>query len=276
MAAKDLNVTSQLAMELLFSKHQLLSRIQQEFESSGMVRQLEANNIPVNFGLGLLTQMVLHKRTTVAILVGILKHHFKGEQNEPQACADAILHAAKMDLVDWDPTTEMIVIKYDISQDVQQDLDQFQYPLPMIEAPRTITNNRSTGYQSIKGSIILKNNHTDEDVCLDHINRVNAIPLAINPTTVAFVQNQWKNHNKLKDDETYEKFQKRKRAFAKYDATSRDVLAALLTHSKNFWLTHKYDKRGRTYCQGYHVTYQGNDWNKACVEFADKEVLNAV
>jgi DNA-directed RNA polymerase len=41
-----------------------------------------------------------------------------------------------------------------------------------------------------------------------------------------------------------------------------------------FWLTHKYDKRGRTYCQGYHVSYQGNDYNKACIEFADGEPLN--
>jgi len=36
-------------------------------------------------------------------------------------------------------------------------------------------------------------------------------------------------------------------------------------------LTHKYDKRGRCYSQGYHVNPQGNDWNKAVIEFAEKE-----
>ena len=41
-----------------------------------------------------------------------------------------------------------------------------------------------------------------------------------------------------------------------------------------FYLTHAYDKRGRTYAQGYHVSYQGNDWNKACVQFGRAEALS--
>ncbi len=48
----------------------------------------------------------------------------------------------------------------------------------------------------------------------------------------------------------------------------------LMMHSNVFHMTHKYDKRGRTYSQGYHVNYQGNPWNKACIEFADKEVVD--
>jgi DNA-directed RNA polymerase len=38
-------------------------------------------------------------------------------------------------------------------------------------------------------------------------------------------------------------------------------------------MTHKYDKRGRTYSQGYHIQPQGSDWNKAVIEFADKEIV---
>jgi DNA-directed RNA polymerase len=40
-----------------------------------------------------------------------------------------------------------------------------------------------------------------------------------------------------------------------------------------FYLTHRYDKRGRTYAQGYHVNTQGNCWNKAVIELADEEVV---
>jgi DNA-directed RNA polymerase len=40
-----------------------------------------------------------------------------------------------------------------------------------------------------------------------------------------------------------------------------------------FYLTHRYDKRGRCYAQGYHVNPQGNDWNKAVIELAEKEVV---
>jgi DNA-directed RNA polymerase len=66
----------------------------------------------------------------------------------------------------------------------------------------------------------------------------------------------------------------RRKAFEKYDQSSKDVMHALMGIRDRFWLTHKYDRRGRTYCVGYHINYQGTSWNKAVVEFANKEELN--
>ena len=198
------------------------------------------------------------------------------EENPAQACADMILIAAEKDFVDWDEMTQTIVMTYDITQDVKTRMAMLQYPLPMIEEPVPVRNNLQTGYQTISGSIILKDNHHAEDVCLDHINRMNRIPLSLNTDVVSFVQHQWKNLDKPKNGETKEDFRRRVKAFEKYDKSSRGVIKALLAQGDRFWLTHKYDKRGRTYSQGYHVNYQGADWNKACVEFADKEVLNDV
>jgi DNA-directed RNA polymerase len=51
------------------------------------------------------------------------------------------------------------------------------------------------------------------------------------------------------------------------------VIGILEGFSNEFYLTHRYDKRGRVYCQGYHVTYQGTPWNKAVLELADKEII---
>lgn len=65
------------------------------------------------------------------------------------------------------------------------------------------------------------------------------------------------------------------KAFEKYDRTAKDVLDHVRIHGNEFYLTHRYDTRGRTYSQGYHVNPQGNDWNKAIVEFAKEEVTNA-
>jgi len=96
----------------------------------------------------------------------------------------------------------------------------------------------------------------------------------MNPHTVRMVQNQWANLDKPKEGESYEEFKKRQRAFEKFDKTSRDVLDGLFTLGNEFYLTHKYDKRGRTYCQGYHVNIQGNDWNKSVIEFGEKEYVN--
>ena len=100
--------------------------------------------------------------------------------------------------------------------------------------------------------------------------------MSLNADVVAFVQNQWKNLDKPKPSEAFEDYRKRVKAFAKYDKSSREVIDALFTAGDRFWLTHKYDKRGRTYCQGYHVSYQAADWNKACIQFADAEPLNAI
>ncbi len=99
----------------------------------------------------------------------------------------------------------------------------------------------------------------------------NKVPFTINMGTALMVRNQWRNLDKPKEGETKQDFEKRKRAFEKYDRTAKDVMALLMQHSDRFWMTHRYDKRGRVYCQGYHVNYQGTPWNKAVVEFANKE-----
>jgi len=265
----------QITMELRYSKYQLNKCIREEFLSAGFFNKFKSQNIDLDFGLNFLTQLVLRKRAKVAVLVGVLHRHFEKENNPKQACADAILDAVYKDFANWIDDEETVIMKYDISQDVKDKLDCFQFPLPMVEEPYYVNSNRQTGYQTIHGSLLLKNNHHDEDICLDHINRCNQIPLAINANVVSFIQNKWKNLNKQKANETWEDFSQRKKQFAKYNKTTKDILAALLGLGNRMWLTHKYDFRGRTYCQGYAVTYQGNDWNKGMIEFSEKERLNA-
>jgi hypothetical protein len=269
----------QMVMETLFSKYQAVACIKRECVEANFPAVMADLGIHVEFGLDLLTQMVLHKRADVPTLIGLLMKHFVDQDEEinkiwdpAQACADELYKMAAAELVSWDDTAEVFILAYGISEDVQNQIDILQYPLPMIQEPVKVTHNKQTGYLSIPGSIILKKNHHDDDVCLDHINRCNQVPLTLNPDVVNYVQNKWKNHNTQKDDESFEKFQKRCKAFKKYDQSSHDVLEALRVAGNRFWLTHKYDKRGRTYCQGYAVTYQGNDFNKACVEFADAEI----
>ena len=269
-----MEITSQLELEQLFNKYQLHSAIKHEFIDAGFMDALEAEDIDPIFGLDLLAQIYLHKRTDIPIMVGILAHHFQHEENPYQACSDALLDAIAKDVLDWDPLGETLVVKFPIPEEAQDRIDMYQYPLPMVHEPNEVRHNRQTGYDTIKGSLILRNNHHDEDICLDHINRSNQIALSLDSDVVAFIQNQWKNHDRRKDGESREDFRKRVKAFDKYDRTSRDVLAALMAQGDRFWLTHKYDKRGRTYAQGYHVNPQGNDWNKACVEFANKEKLS--
>jgi len=216
---------------------------------------------------------VLHKRTTLPILVGILRKHFEPLVNASQLAADLLWKCAEVDLVTWDETTQKFILEFDISPDVQMEINRYQYPLPMVITPELVERNRDTGYLTCPGSIILKRNHHEDDVCLDHINRMNQIRFEIDDDTAYMVANEWRNLDKPKEGETKTDYDKRVKAFEKYDSTAKDVMSKILSLGNEFYLTHKYDKRGRTYCQGYHCNYMGNTWNKAVIQLADKEVI---
>jgi hypothetical protein len=266
------DVEAQMELERLFNKNQLLPRLRYEFRIDPIVTHCQESNFPVEFAIDLLCQMVLHKRATVSTLVGLLHHHTGKSPEQLQACADLLLKAAEIDLVDYDPLARQFIIKMDVSQDVYDDLARYQYPLPMMIQPKELKSNTDSGYYTHKSSVILRNNHTEDDVCLDHINRVNKIKLVINPDTVKLAKNQWSNLDHPKDGETKEEYTKRLEAFERFDKHAREVLEHVYISGKQFWLTHRYDKRGRTYCQGYSVNYQGNDFQKAVIEFAKQEV----
>lgn len=263
----------QIELEQLYNKNQTTSRIRKEFtecEQFSFEDYLIENEIPIPFGIDLLVQMALHKRCNLPTLIGCLRYHFE----DAQVTANMILKCVMADLVDWSPVNSQFIVKFTISDKTQAELDRFQYPLPMVVPPMPIKTNLDCGYILTRSSVILRKNHHDDDVCLDHLNRVNAVQFTINQDTATMVKNQWRNLDKAKPGETKADFQKRKKAFEKYDNTCHDVIKILTKYGNQFYLTHKIDKRGRTYCQGYHITYQGAPWSKAIIELANKELVN--
>lgn len=268
---------TQLALEQMFHANQLMPRLRSEFDHPFYTSAAEAGELPVPFVLDLLAHMALRKRTTPEMMVGILAHHFKAWENPVQTCADALMVSVMLNLVDFDERdgqSGRFILRWDVTQEVQEEMARYQYPLPMVVPPQPLVTNRDCGYLTRTfPSVLLGDNHIDEDVCLDHINRVNQTRYTINVDTVRLIQNRWKALDKPKDGETMEDFAKRKKAFAKYDSSSREVIEHLVTLSNELWLTHRYDHRGRTYAQGYHCSTQGNAWSKAILEFADQEPL---
>jgi hypothetical protein len=262
-------IDQQRQLEKLYNKNQTLSRIRSEFISEkGYLEHMENVGIDPKFGFNLLAQMVLHKRCDLPTLVGVLNKMY----DDVQQTTDMILLCAEYDLVDWNPALKVFIHRFGISDDVQEDLDRYQYPLPMVVRPKKVNNNSQNGYLTSSKSIILKDNHHDDDVCLGHINHCNSVELSFNHDVIAMVKNQWRNLDKPKEGESKQDFEKRKRAFEKYDRTAHDVIAVISEHTDVFHLTHSYDKRGRSYAQGYHVNYQGAPWNKATINFANQEV----
>ena len=261
----------QATLEDLFNKNQLIPKLRREMEQvPRFLNIIKDNRINKPFAIDLLVQMAIHRRCKINILVGLLRPHFK----DTQLTANEILKCAEADLVDFDPNFGLLVTVCQITAELQADIDKYQYPLPLVKAPLELKTNSDTGYHVFrKGSVILRNNHHEDDVCLDHLNRCNQVRMVINSGVMSMIQNKWRNLDKPKQDESVTDYQKRVKAFEKYDRTSREVMKLVLSEGNSFYLSHKYDKRGRTYCQGYQMTYQGAPWNKAVVEFANKEII---
>jgi len=268
-------IAKEIELETLFNKNQLHSRIRREFtdcEAFNFAEYMESKDVDPEFGFDVLVQMALHKRADLPTMVGLTRGHFSKDAHASQLAADMLLKCAEADLMDWNPATSQFIVKFELTPEVQRELDMYQFPLPMVTAPRTLNKNTDSPYMTLKdGSVILRRNHHDDDVCLDHINRMNGVRFAINNEVARMVRNQWRNLDKPKEGETKQDFERRKRAFEKFDRTAKQVMAQITELGNEFYLTHKYDKRGRTYCQGYHVSYQGAPWNKAVIELAPEE-----
>ncbi|WP_199097185.1 hypothetical protein [Dyella sp. ASV21] len=262
---------NQKMLEVMFNDKQTFALLRRELTADATVlATIERSGLNHEFALDLLSQMVLHKRANVPTMIGLMKGHFSSLQET----ANALEAAAHADLVDFDPTTEQFILVFDVDADTQQLLRQYQYLPPMIVPPLEVTSNRGSGYITVThDSLLLKDNHHDGDLCLDSINRFNRIPLRANLDVVRKIRNSWKSIDKPKTDETFEDYQKRLKAFERYEKDSFFTIALMAEMGNRFHLTHKVDKRGRTYAQGYHITTQGNCWNKAVVELAEPEYV---
>lgn len=266
----NLKVEKQIELEKLFAKNQLIPRLREYFEEypdMDFKAYFDALGLNHRFGFTLLIQMALHKRCDITTLVGVLRKSY----DDIDDVVIAIQVAVANYLVEYDFDKRQFIVIYDISDEVQQELDLYQYPVPMLVEPKELVDNNSFGYLTFGGSIILRDNHHNRDVNLPTLNKLNKTKLSINHVTAYMVNNTWKALDKQKEDETFDDYRKRLRAFDKYDRDSKNVME--LIGDEEFYCTHRVDMRGRIYCQGYHVNYQGNDWNKAVVEMAEKEIV---
>jgi len=148
----------------------------------------------------------------------------------------------------------IVITVLDLPKDLQEELNTFQYPLPNLEKP-VFTNNSDSGYLTWKKNIILNQEHSKGEYCLDIINRVSQVPLSVN-TDILDIPFNWKGEKSF--------ISKLKRS-----------IDLMLFNNNKFYICHSYDSRGRIYANGYHINYQGIDYQKALVQFANKEKVTS-
>jgi hypothetical protein len=264
---------TQQLIERRYAKYQTLPLLRKEFQDSAQVMEaVNSLGMPDGFVVELLVQMVLHRRAQPSVLIGILARFFNGDFAVTAAHLEAVVtHTA---LVSFDMAHMVFILNLDVSNDVKELMHQYQYLPPMIVEPLAVTGNRGSGYlNDRKDSLLLKDNHHDGDLALDSINRFNRTRFSLNQRVIKGIRNTRKGLNQPKEDESFQDFRKRVEAFEKFERDCMHIFAMLVNEDNCFYLTHQVDKRGRTYSQGYHCNYQGNDYAKAVLELADAELV---
>lgn len=164
----------------------------------------------------------------------------------------------------WDSL--QMVFNFAMSSQLEKFINQVKYLPPMICEPRTVKSNYDSGYLTKKDSLILGtgNFHTEE-ICLDSINKFNSIPLSLDVELL-----------KTYSEEPSDKIKSDVNKLAQWNSMVKDsyrVYKDLVQQGNRFYLTHKVDKRGRTYSQGYHLSTQANSFRKAIIDLAEKEMI---
>ena len=222
----------------------------------------------------ILTQIYLYKRMNIPTIVGVIRNSC----TDAQEASDLVVDCINNKWIKYDSFRKEILVKYAPEDKIVSKMETFQFPPPLLCKPKPIKKNTDSAYYSVKiDNIILNQKYLPKDkkidACLDHINRMNQIAFKLNMDVVNTIDNHWEGTMHPKEGETPEEFNKKIRAFQKYDRNAHHLIKMIKDTGNRFYLAHHYDKRGRIYSQGYYINYQGNDWCKACIEFADEEYL---
>lgn len=115
----------------------------------------------------------------------------------------------------------------------------------------------------ILGGFLKQDRYMENDeIRLDHLDSLNMIPLSLNMDLI-------KTFEAMPSEE--QKGTPEWKVFKKN--MYRHYLEIVANHDNEFHIIHKYDNRGRCYANSYYANYQGNDFQKAVIQLANKEMV---
>lgn len=242
----------QLQLEELYDKHQQFPRLMELFKKANIVSGTGSEEILV-----LLVHVAIQKRIPIAAALGILgaKHPYEDAAIIIEFCVQNNLVGLHKD---------MLTANYEPDSKTQEQMKLYMFPPPMVVQPQEIEHNYQSGYLNCEYSVMTKKSHTKEDVCLDVINILNSFEYTLN-LNVLESSSQYDSLKDYKTGESQEDYAKRYKQWKRFDTVTRELISNHYQDVDSIWFTHQYDKRGRVYCRGYNISYQGSEWSKALV-----------
>ena len=186
-----------------------------------------------------------------------------------------IIYMMNIDMVDYRLKGEYleIVSKWGMTPAIEAEYRKKIYKVPMVIKPNNVNlngNNRGSGYILDDNDSLILTHHHSFPIAVDVLNTLNQIPLNVETRLI----NKAVHTNKgciKKEGELEAVYQERMAAWHNFLKQSQLVFELL--EGKDFYLTHKYDTRGRCYDMGYHVHTQGDSYSKAVIKLANEEVV---
>jgi hypothetical protein len=162
----------------------------------------------------------------------------------------------------------MLISRIPLEKELIDFIEDSQYLPPMVCEPLELVNNFSSGYLTHNDSLILgQGNHHDGDICLDVLNTMNKVSLSLDTEFLS----------KVEEEPTFElDTQDKIDQWNIFKAQGYEFYKLMVRCGNEFYLTHKVDKRGRIYSQGYHITTQGTAFKKAMINLSKEEVVFGV
>lgn len=196
-----------------------------------------------------------------SISFGLSKYH------DIQTVADIIwcINDTELIYIDIQDDTRYIKSNMELSDDLKRRLSIMCVLPPMITKPKTLRHNKSCGYLTIKqDSLILANkeNHHDKCISLDVLNTLNQQALQLDLDICYRFEKEFTGDTS--DEIATKSYEKAKEQFEFFRDTIQD---------NTIHFTHKVDKRGRVYSQGYTFNCQGTSYEKACINLKTKEYV---
>jgi hypothetical protein len=200
---------------------------------------------------------ILHPEgMTYQAMIGYIQGNIKCESPLARAqCAAeliAIAHNAELVVITKvSDKTFMITTEYTLDEEIPE----FGKHAPLFKKPALVDFNQILGNRF---------KQHDGDACIDHINTMNAIPLSLERRITG---------NMLETTDADLETPEQQEQWTDFRQRSYDMYNEVEMHGNKFYLEHSMDTRGRCYCKGYYVNYQGSSYKKAIVQLADKEVV---
>lgn len=210
---------------------------------------------------------------TIQAVCGMLNHIINVYElidrvNILASCIALISKTGLIDLVLSENGYYMVSTEYDL--DDVPDIDRHG---TAFRRPQIVEGN----FDPEQRSMILggRLNYHEYDICLDHINNLNQIPMALNWPFICTYEEKPKDNFYKETDPAWKTMQKKAMWNLQTKQAKEKYVELMSSRGKNkLFPNHKVCTRGRTYQCGYYLNCQGSSYKKASLILYNKEKLN--